>query len=177
MTHYKPRLLFTYGTMRSEAYNNPRIQGAKLLGTATTCEPFVMTAREVPRQIPYVGRVPSDDLLHGFEAPIKGEVYLLNRKQWNIVDRAEGHPTYYFKEPCHVRMDDGSIVECDIYLFDVHEGWGEVVPSGDFLDYYSEEKHKQQGHDGMNYAKRVAMRPNTEFPFEKYLPTKYRISN
>ena len=176
MTYYKPRLLFTYGTMRQDAYNHERIGGAKYLGTAHTCEPFVMTARALPRQIPYVGRVPSDDLLHGFERPIKGEVYLLSKKQWQIVDRAEGHPTYYFKEPCHVRMDDGSVVECDIYLFDIHENWGEVVETGDFLDWYSESTHKAQGHDGMNYAKpKPAMRPNQQFAFEKYLPTKYRV--
>ena len=73
-------------------------------------------------------------------------------------------------------MDDGSVVECDIYLFDIHENWGEVVETGDFLDWYSETTHKAQGHDGMNYAKpKPAIRPNQQFAFEKYLPTKYRV--
>ncbi len=180
MTYYKPRLLFTYGTMRLDAYNHPRINGAKFIGNAVTCEPFVMTARQSPRQIPYVGRVPSDDKLHGAETPIVGEVYLLDNRQWQIVDRAEGHPNFYFKEPCHVRLEDGSLVETDIYLFDVHDEWGELVESGDFLDYYSEDIHKQQGHDGMKYAQpkpkfKKPLPVNYEFEFENYLPTKYRM--
>ena len=50
-------LLFTYGTMMSDCYNNGRISGeSKKLGTGFTCEPFIMVAKRTPRQIPYIDR-------------------------------------------------------------------------------------------------------------------------
>jgi hypothetical protein len=73
-------------------------------------------------------------------------------------------------------MDDGSVIECDIYLFDVHENWGEVVESGDFLDWYSPAKHKKQGHNGMQYARPKPTQHTGQYAFEKYLPTKHRLS-
>lgn len=146
MTHHKPILMFTYGTMRKECYNNGRINGSKYLGQAETCEPFVMVAKKEPRQIPYVGRVPSDDKLYPLETKIQGEVYLLDYKTLKRVDTAEGHPHFYFRETCYVRMDDGTIMECFIYLFDVSDSYHTPVPTGDFLDYYNEKEHKHQGH-------------------------------
>ena len=143
----EPILLFTYGTMRKNCYNNGRIGKAKFICEGVTCEPFIMVAKDNPRQVPYVGRVPSDDRLHGQELPVVGEVYLLDRQTLAIVDRAEGHPFVYERETCSVRLFDGTITKAFIYVHEVSEGVHEFVPTGDFLDYYDEEIHLKQGHN------------------------------
>lgn len=143
----EPILLFTYGTMRSECYNNGRIKGSKFIGHAVTCEPMVMVAKTHPRQIPYVGRVADTHHLHGNEMPIEGEVYLIDRATLQRVDRAEGHPYVYEREYCYVRMfENGEVLKCYIYVYDVEETEYKPVPTGDFMDFYSPEKHKQQRH-------------------------------
>lgn len=135
-------LLFTYGTMRPEAYNNPRISRAKHLGRATTCEPMIMVGRERPRQIPYVGRVDASHHLYGNEVPIVGDLYLMDGMLLNRVDAAEGHPHYYTRELAYVRTDDGVVTPAWIYTFPIDEDWGTLIPTGDFLSYYSPEKHE-----------------------------------
>ena len=143
---HEPLLLFTYGTMRKFAYNNGRIARGRYIGQAETCEPFAMVGRKSPRQIPYIGRVPSDDGLHGTEVHVKGDVVLLTPELLYRVDKAEGHPHYYEREMCHVRMDDGTLLQAWVYLFDVHEEWGDPIETGDFEDWYSPELHEKQGH-------------------------------
>ena len=109
-------LLFTYGTMMSDCYNHGRISAqSNNLGAGFTCEPFVMVAKRTPRQIPYVGRVPSVDYdnLNGKETPIFGEVYEIDSLNlWREIDRAEGHPYFYQREIVKVRMTTGVVLEC-----------------------------------------------------------------
>ena len=142
----QPILLFTYGTMRKFAYNHGRIARGTYIGQAETCEPFAMVGRKTPRQIPYVGRVPSDDDLHGTEVHIKGDLVLLTPELLYRVDKAEGHPHYYERETCHVRTEEGVLMEAHIYLFAVHQEWGELIESGDFEQWYSPSLHEEQGH-------------------------------
>lgn len=151
-------LLFTYGTMMSDCYNHGRISAeSKKLGSGFTCEPFVMVAKRTPRQIPYVGRVPSVDYdnLNGKETPIFGEVYEIDAPNlWRDIDYAEGHPRFYRREIVKVRMTTGIVLECWAYLmdeaFENNESalaFGDHVCSGNFLNYYDPKIHKEQGHD------------------------------
>ena len=189
--HSENVVLFTYGTMRYGVYNHSRIEDLKAsyIGHAETCEPFVMMAKEEPRQIPYVTRVEDEDLRRGQEKPIRGECYLIDRKTLDRVDRAEGHPYYYYREDCHVRLDNGKLVKAVIYLFDCEDNWGNLVASGDFLDFYCEIQHKEQGHFEGKFLDPSSSKPKKykqptlfeskasiiENKINSYIPTKYRI--
>lgn len=150
-------LLFTYGTMMSDCYNNGRISHkANKIGEGFSCEPFVMVAKRTPRQIPYVGRIPDVDYdgLSGKETPIFGEIYEIDDiNLWRTIDRFEGHPHFYCRELIQVRSTAGVLLSCWAYLMDDQFQqtesplqFGEHVPSGNFLHYYDPKIHKNQGH-------------------------------
>lgn len=150
-------LLFTYGTMMSDCYNNGRISHkANKIGEGFSCEPFVMVAKRTPRQIPYVGRIPDVDYdgLSGKETPIFGEIYEIDDiNLWRTIDRFEGHPYFYCRELIQVRSTAGVLLSCWAYLMDDQFQqtesplqFGEHVPSGNFLHYYDPKIHKNQGH-------------------------------
>ena len=186
----EPIILFTYGTMRYGVYNHARITDLKAtyVGHGNTTEPFVMVGRNEPRQIPYVGKVDSDDKRHGNETPIRGDCYLIDKKTLDRVDRAEGHPYFYYREVAHVRLDNGRIVKCVIYLFDSDENWGELIPSGDFIEYYDEKLHEKQGHLKNTFLDPTSKTPKTyrqptlwetkiskiDKSLNSYIPAKYR---
>lgn len=187
----EPIILFTYGTMRYGVYNHERIAELKAnyVGHGTTTEPFVMVGRNEPRQIPYVSRVDSADKRHGNEAFIKGECYMIDKKTLDRVDRAEGHPHYYYRENTHVRLNNGKLVKCVIYLYDSEENFGEVIPSGDFVeDFYCEHLHANQGHTTKKFldpsvSKAQSYRQPSLFEnrvskidnkLNSYIPAKYR---
>jgi gamma-glutamylcyclotransferase (GGCT)/AIG2-like uncharacterized protein YtfP len=165
----EPILLFTYGTMRKKCYNNGRIAGSKFIGYAETCEPFIMVAKKYPRQIPYVGRVSSQNIFHGAELPIVGEVYLIDKNTLHRVDRAEGHPYCYERELCHVRMDNGDILPAYIYTYDVEECDYNPVSTGDFLTFYSSKLHKEQNHTQGKFYDPIAVPKsfNLRLPFNE----------
>ena len=179
-------LLFTYGTMRYGVYNHNRIKHLKAsyVGHTQTCEPFVMMGKKEPRQIPYVTRVENDDSRRGLERFIRGECYLINKRTLDRVDRAEGHPHYYYREDCHVRLDNGKIMKAVIYLFDCDDKWGKIIESGDFLDFYDEKLHAKQGHhknkflDPTKYKQPSLWESKAhkiEGKLDYYIPTKYRF--
>jgi gamma-glutamylcyclotransferase (GGCT)/AIG2-like uncharacterized protein YtfP len=139
-------LLFTYGTMRRGFYNNGRLGDSKFLGAAVTCEPFVLHGRKFPRQIPYMSRVDSDHVFHGYETPVVGDLYLISPAMLYRVDIAEGHPHFYYRKTIAVRNRFGAIVEAEAYLIDVGNEQTDLIPDGNFKSYYSSELHRKQRH-------------------------------
>ena len=74
-------------------------------------------------------------------------------------------------------------------MFDCEDNWGNLVASGDFLDFYCEIQHKEQGHFKGKFLDPSSSKPKKykqptlfeskasiiENKINSYIPTKYRI--
>jgi gamma-glutamylcyclotransferase (GGCT)/AIG2-like uncharacterized protein YtfP len=66
------------------------------------------------------------------EYPIVGEVYEVNKVQLSNLDRLEGHPDWYRREPIKVIFDENQeVVEADIYFNDYDK---DMFPTGDYAE-------------------------------------------
>jgi len=84
-------LIFVYGTLKRGFHNNTLLSGAEFVGEATTVGGgFGMASNG---SFPAVYRDPAS------EANVAGELYRVTPKQLERVDRLEGHPEWYSREP------------------------------------------------------------------------------
>jgi gamma-glutamylaminecyclotransferase len=104
-----PILVFVYGTLRKGEPNCERfLQGAARLGDAVSVE---ANYQLYGSGIPYL-RQDRKEAGHA----IKGEVWAVTEEQLLRLDRLEGHPRYYKREPRLFQLADGSQVEAWVYL-------------------------------------------------------------
>lgn len=112
MDKFEPVIMGVYGTLRKGFGNHRYLEGAKFLGTGRTVDKFVLQQHGIP----YVSRKKVGI------APWKGsnvviEVYEVE-SAWRLdnIDSLEGHPRWYVREPIPIKMENGEIVQAEVYL-------------------------------------------------------------
>lgn len=99
-------LIFVYGTLKSDFYNNHLISNQKLVTTGVTKdEAFKMLD---------LGAFPG---VVGGDMAIKGEVWEVDDAAFERCDRLEGHPVFYCRQKVMVSGDDGEEYECWMYIY------------------------------------------------------------
>lgn len=86
---------FVYGTLMSGFGNNRLLENAKLIGNAETANKYIMKGAGIP----YVFK----DIEN---SNIKGELYLVDKKDIYSLDRLEGDPEWYCREEVEVICGD-----------------------------------------------------------------------
>merc|ERR1712203_1305096 len=86
-----------YGSLMRGFWNHGYLKGATFIGYATTAHKYTM----------FVSGIPYADASHYPPVShIKGEVYAVNPKQLASLDRLEGHPNFYHREPTRLEFDN-----------------------------------------------------------------------
>jgi gamma-glutamylcyclotransferase (GGCT)/AIG2-like uncharacterized protein YtfP len=139
------RLFFFYGTLRSFAHNNHRLNNCVHVAPAITKEKYVLSYN-VNSLIPYAGVVFTGN--HP-TSQIVGELYLVPPSEIERLDLMEGHPDYYERRLTEtlgkIRMN-GRIEYCTqkawMYHFDraTIKPSERVILSGDYSDVYPVEQ-------------------------------------
>jgi gamma-glutamylcyclotransferase (GGCT)/AIG2-like uncharacterized protein YtfP len=111
--------VFVYGTLRRGEGNHRLLAGARCVGAARTAPAF--TLRDL-------GAYPA--MLAGGATSVVGEVYEVDELTLDVLDRLEGHPRFYRREP--IALADGAHVEA--YLLPADRAWGltRTIESGDW---------------------------------------------
>ncbi len=105
----KKHKVFVYGTLKRGYGNNSLLKEAVYLGKAKTIDKWSMVGKGRP--FPYL----LEKNFKGYN--IEGEVYAVDDKELNLLDRLEGVPTHYRKEIIKVRYtDDGSLDTVGVYV-------------------------------------------------------------
>ena len=100
------RILFTYGTLKKGHGNHRVLDGATYLGTASTEPTFTML---------HLGGFPG--IIRGGETAVQGELYKVTSQQMmDRLDRLEGHPTFYERQPIKVNPSDGPEITVEAYV-------------------------------------------------------------
>lgn len=98
-------LIFTYGTLKKGHGNHRLLESATYLGTAQSLPEFTML---------HLGGFPG--IVRGGETVIKGELYEVDDATLSRLDRLEGHPTFYERQPLTVTLEDGTTAEVEGYV-------------------------------------------------------------
>lgn len=110
--------VFVYGTLRRGEGNHRLLVDARFVRETRTVPAFTLCD---------LGAYPA--LLEGGGTSVLGEVYEVTRAELAALDRLEGHPTFYRREP--IELEDGAVVEA--YLLPEARAWsGRVITSGDW---------------------------------------------
>ncbi|EFI34600.1 AIG2 family protein [Desulfonatronospira thiodismutans ASO3-1] len=112
--------VFVYGTLRKGCSNHHLLKDARDIGPARTSEDYALYVHDYPYT------VKSEAV-----GPIRGEVYLVDGRGLDRLDRLENHPHWYVREKKPVQLDEGREVQAWIYFFP--EPRGHLVKSGDFV--------------------------------------------
>ena len=99
------KLIWVYGTLKRNHGNHQLLEASTFLGKATSEPVFTML---------HLGGFPG--IIRGGETPISGELYEVDDDTLKRLDRLEGHPNFYRREPITVRMDDGTVHEVEGYV-------------------------------------------------------------
>mgnify|MGYP003118892828 FL=1 len=108
--------VFVYGTLKKGFHNHPLIERGEYMGDAYTCEEYSMLICTMTG-IPFVVKEEN--------YPIVGEVYSVDKKTFNDLDRLEGHPTFYRRELIDIFIPDGieRIVEMKAWIYFLRGGY------------------------------------------------------
>lgn len=111
--------VFVYGTLRRGEGNHRLLVGARFVGEARTEPSFTLCD---------LGAYPA--MLEGGATSIVGEVYEVDERTLDALDRLEGHPRYYRRAP--IALADGESVEA--YLLPADRAWGptRTIDGGDW---------------------------------------------
>lgn len=115
--------IFCYGTLM-KGHGNHRLllkETTKALGKASTPSAFTMV---------HLGGFPG--IIRGGETSIQGEVYEVDAETLARLDRLEGHPDFYRREPIEgLLMPDGSHLDAEVYVLPAsYLARGKTIPSG-----------------------------------------------
>lgn len=111
--------LFVYGTLMFGEPNHYLLGGSPLLCGAHTVRGYVLLN---------LGAFPA--MLHdrAWQGSVVGEVYRVSRETLAVLDRLEGHPTWYQRE--RVALADRSAAQA--YLLPAPPPGSSVIPFGDW---------------------------------------------
>ncbi len=112
--------VFVYGTLR-KGWGNHRLLRHLNGVPAVTENHYSLYAR----RIPFVHKNPV--------SPIVGEVYEVDERTLESLDRLEGHPRWYVREEVPVVLETGEVTSAWLYFNDSEDG--QLIESGDFADY------------------------------------------
>jgi gamma-glutamylcyclotransferase (GGCT)/AIG2-like uncharacterized protein YtfP len=115
--------VFVYGSLLEGLHNHPRLNGAAAAGRGRTAEERF--------QMIDLGAFPA--VSRGGIDPVVGELYWVDEKTLAGLDRLEGHPHAYRREPLRVVLDDGTELLAWTYLYPVARSQGKPhVAGGDW---------------------------------------------
>jgi gamma-glutamylaminecyclotransferase len=114
-------LLFVYGTLKKNFWNNFLLCHSPCLGDFITKEKFCLL---INSGLPFVSS--TDKVSH-----IIGEIYDVDNKTLAVIDNLENNGMWYTRRPIEaVSSIDGSVLTAELYFND--NAIGEVVESGLF---------------------------------------------
>ena len=129
ITSTSTRLVFVYGTLRKGQRNHYLLDRSKFLGMAKTKKRYALYGDGVP----FLSRTRA-------VSQVTGEVYSVDGATLLNLDRLEGHPDAYKREPAEVVLQDGTELSAWIYFCDTPRG--NLIESGDFLQKTSPRRRK-----------------------------------
>lgn len=99
--------VFVYGSLKASRHNHHTLQGSIYLGKATTVDKWAMVGTDMP--FPYC--------IEEYDGGqnVAGEVYEVDTRVMNKLDRLEGYPNFYDKKTIKVKDINGEEVEAWIY--------------------------------------------------------------
>jgi gamma-glutamylcyclotransferase (GGCT)/AIG2-like uncharacterized protein YtfP len=113
-------MVFVYGSLKNGLSNHHILDGATYIGQGWTAPNFTMLN---------LGWFPG--VVLGGTSQIEGELYEVDERTLHRLDRLEGHPDFYRREPITIKTKDAR-VEAVIYLLPLEwleKGYG-AVPNG-----------------------------------------------
>lgn len=117
--------LAVYGTLKRGYGNNGYLRDSKFIGSGKTSEKYAMYASGIP----FVTKKQQLTNIHV-------EVFEVNDSDTlNSVDRLEGHPEWYKREPIEVTLENGEKTIAELYFCDdVSQRPENLVESGNYGD-------------------------------------------
>lgn len=128
-------LLFVYGTLRRGGANHARLAAARFVGEGVTAARHALFVGSFP----YLATGPA---VHR----VRGEVYAVDADTLAVLDRMEGHPTWYERRPVAIVLDAAArsaraargpafgdappTLACETYFNDRPDG--PLSPNGDY---------------------------------------------
>ena len=105
------KLLFVYGTLKQDNYNNIILGRSKFLGRGVTKIKLNIKSVGIPIVV-----APFTDSMREMAKPIIGEVYKVSKGTIAKIDVLEGHPDLYKRFLIDVEIENKTF-EAYIYLF------------------------------------------------------------
>jgi len=116
-------LVFVYGTLLNGEPNHRVLAEAELVGLASTEPAFLVDLGAFPALVP------------GGNTAVAGEVYKVDNATLARLDRLEGHPRFYRREP--ITLDSGQ--DALAYLQAIEQTRGQLrISSGDWRSWMKE---------------------------------------
>jgi gamma-glutamylaminecyclotransferase len=110
--------IFVYGTLRQGGFWHPLLENSEWLGTFTS-KGWEMYERGIPF------------VIHG-EGTITGELYRVDGETLARLDRLEGHPDWYKREP--IVLNNGSEAEIYVTQDETEARGARRIPSGNYME-------------------------------------------
>jgi gamma-glutamylcyclotransferase (GGCT)/AIG2-like uncharacterized protein YtfP len=95
-------MIFVYGTLKSDQWNNDYLEGADFI-TKHNLMGYKLFTNGIPFMVKTA--IPDDR--------VAGEIWEVNEDTLEMLDRLEGHPNWYTREP--VTAYDTTVVESYVY--------------------------------------------------------------
>lgn len=112
--------VFVYGTLRMGEYNSPLLGDARLIGDFKSAAKYTMYDIN--------GGFPA--IIGGGSTQIVGEVYEVDDATLARLDRLEGHPNFYRRDPIDVEGFEGEVIA----YFMPRAADYPVITSGDWVN-------------------------------------------
>lgn len=116
------KLIFVYGTLKRSNGLHGALEGAEFVSEAITLEPiFKMFCNGA---FPYVSNVGKG----GYR--IIGEMYKVSEPMILDLDLVEGHPTHYRRTDTEFMLEDGNVIEGQMYIYNGSGANSKEITSG-----------------------------------------------
>lgn len=122
--------LFVYGTLMKDMPNHGFLTGAKFICQSETMAKYLMTANFIPFITPE--EKVFDSLYKSKLSRVKGELYEVTEEQLQIIDRLEGHPTFYKRVLRECNSPEDWV---NAWIYECPYPEGTVIPDGNYKSY------------------------------------------
>lgn len=112
--------VFVYGTLRKHHGNHAYLKESRYVGIGKTVDRYAFYLSGLP----YVAKDPPI-------SRIVGEIYCVDDRTLQRLDRLEGHPDFYRRELIEVELGDGGGV-ISAWIYFALTPSGHIVESGDY---------------------------------------------